>query len=147
MDFYQGSIPPNFISFCLENQTSDETQVPANPSLDNPVETVVSAPHTSVLTQSQETKGSTDSEVDVTTFADEMVDMMEKAQTAIARSPDDTATVASTGADDRTQERTETLVQELVRTSTPTLPDEEVLTQCNLSALESALRVATPSNS
>ena len=100
MDFYQGSIPPNFISFCLENQTSDETQVPANLSLDNPVETVVSAPHTSVLTQSQETKGSTDSEVDVTTFADEMVDMMEKAQTTIARSPDDTATVTSTGADE-----------------------------------------------
>ena len=147
MNFYQGSIPPNFISFCLENQTSDETQVPANLSLDNPVETVVSAPHTSVLTQSQETKGSTDSEVDVTTFADEMVDMMEKAQTTIARSPDDTATVTSTGADDRTQERTETLVQELVRTSTPMLPDEEVLTQCNLSALESALRVATSSNS
>ena len=30
MDFFQGSSPPTFISFCLENQNVDEDQTPTN---------------------------------------------------------------------------------------------------------------------
>ena len=32
MDFFQGSIPPNFISFCLEHQNLDDSQTQTNPT-------------------------------------------------------------------------------------------------------------------
>ena len=38
MDFFRESSPPNFISFCLDNQNSNETQTPSNPVLEIPAE-------------------------------------------------------------------------------------------------------------
>ena len=35
MDFFQGSLPPNFISFCLDNQNPDELQVQTTNTIDN----------------------------------------------------------------------------------------------------------------
>ena len=32
MDSFRGSIPPNFISFCLENQTTEVANAPARPA-------------------------------------------------------------------------------------------------------------------
>ena len=38
MDFFQGSLPPNFISFCLENQSVDESQIQTNTATSIPAE-------------------------------------------------------------------------------------------------------------
>ena len=38
MDFFQRSSPPNFISFCLANQTEDEFQTQTNTTTDIPIE-------------------------------------------------------------------------------------------------------------
>ena len=35
MDFFQGSLPPNFICFCLDNQNPDELQVQTTNTIDN----------------------------------------------------------------------------------------------------------------
>ena len=35
MDFYQGSLPPNFISFCLESQSDEEPQIQTDTVADN----------------------------------------------------------------------------------------------------------------
>ena len=35
MDFFQGSLPPNFISFCLDNQNLDEPRVQTTVTTDN----------------------------------------------------------------------------------------------------------------
>ena len=48
MDFFQGSPPPNFISFCLDNQNDNETQTSSNPVLEIPLEPL----QTQVLTGS-----------------------------------------------------------------------------------------------
>ena len=37
MDFFQGRLPPNFISFCLDNQNPDEPQVQTTNTADNSV--------------------------------------------------------------------------------------------------------------
>ena len=42
MDFYGGSIPPNFISFCLDRQNLDDSHTPANPASANPIEVISS---------------------------------------------------------------------------------------------------------
>ena len=36
MDFFQGSSPPNFISFCLENYPPEDETMPAGPSQTQP---------------------------------------------------------------------------------------------------------------
>ena len=49
MDFYQGSLPPNFISFCLESQNDEEPQIQTDTVADNLAGTpLISAP-TAVL--------------------------------------------------------------------------------------------------
>ena len=40
MDFFQGSSPPNFISFCLANQIEDESQMQPNNTSNIPGESV-----------------------------------------------------------------------------------------------------------
>ena len=45
MDFYQGSLPPNFISFCLEPQNDEEPQIQTDTVADNLAGTpLISAP-------------------------------------------------------------------------------------------------------
>ena len=105
MDFFQGSSPPNFISFCLENQNVDEDQTPTNTTeiihaqseqtLDqssvlaanlaqDPIPTPL--PHVRVVTfQDQNITESplrTDRNVDITAYATEMVQRMKASQIA-----------------------------------------------------------------
>ena len=40
MDFFQGSLPPNFISFCLDNQNLDEPRVQTTNTTDNSAGTI-----------------------------------------------------------------------------------------------------------
>ena len=95
MDFFQGSSPPNFISFCLANQPGDDPQAQANNSADIPSErvlTTTSAGVSNVIRRPQpspppfpptrppRSPGSPDSNVDVTAYADEKVLFLEQAQ-------------------------------------------------------------------
>ena len=100
MDFFQGSSPPNFISFCLEHQNVDEPQVQSNTTTGNPTgplqrpvpismtSSVPSPPPfppiRAVLSQTTpmavDSPFSNESNIDVTTYADEMVQRMEISQ-------------------------------------------------------------------
>ena len=92
MDSFRGTIPPNFISFRLENQTTEVANTPANPS--NSVSTAVPSSEQSGQVQqpttSQETprrrtddaasSHSADSDPDVTAYAENMVRQLEGEQ-------------------------------------------------------------------
>ena len=121
MDFFQGSSPPNFISFCLENQIVDENQTPTNTTVNihtqseetfdpssvltanlaqDPIPTPL--PHVRFVTfQDQNTTESplsTERNVDVTAYATEMVQRMEASQVAAsppAEETDESRPVAS----------------------------------------------------
>ena len=110
MDFFQGSSPPNFISFCLENQNIDESQIRNTTSSDNfteiprrpiPITMPRSSPDpiapssptsstTIVMSTAAVTEGaqdtvtpspfSVDSDFDVTAYADEKVLLLARAQ-------------------------------------------------------------------
>ena len=95
MDFFQGSSPPNFISFCLANQPGDDPQAQANTSSDIPSERVLTTTSAGVSnvvrrpqpspppfppTRPPRSPGSPDSNVDVTAYADEKVLFLEQAQ-------------------------------------------------------------------
>ena len=111
MDFFQGSLPPNFISFCLDNQNLDEQQVQTSNTADNsagaiqrPVPISMSGyvpginpspppfpPIRTFLSQMQQLTAdsplSNESNVDVTAYADEMVQRMEISQGLIGTDP------------------------------------------------------------
>ena len=95
MDFFQGSSPPNFISFCLANQPGDELQTQTNSAADIPdqrTQTIVSVGTSSTVRRPQlspppfppirppRSPSSTDSNVDVTSYADEKLQLLEQAQ-------------------------------------------------------------------
>ena len=113
MDIFQGSSPPNFISFCLENQNIEESQTPTNTTVNihaqseqtfdpssvltanlsrHPIPTPL--PHVRFVTfQDQNTTESPlsiDSNVDVTAYATEMVQRMEARQVAASPPSEET---------------------------------------------------------
>ena len=164
MDFFQGSSPPTFISFCLENQNEDDQQIPANteesiPAQPNQVSTQIvlseSAPISALsppsfhptrnlFSQVQaavDSLFSTDSNVDVTAYATEMVQRMEAARTASEDIISQTATVSpkTTGnADDLTPSPP----TDPRRTSTPKSGTQHPSGSSNLSQLEMNLKIA-----
>ena len=93
--FFQGSSPPNFISFCLANQPGDDQQTQTNSAADIPdqhTQTTVSVGTSTNVRGSQlspppfppirppRSPSSTDSNVDVTSYADEKLQLLEQAQ-------------------------------------------------------------------
>ena len=170
MDFFQGSTPPNFISFCLANQNEDELQVSANtvPNLSatliqvashssnpDPVRPPVpSSPPFPPLVSSVSRiqvrdvalPYSPDSNTDVTTYADEMVQRMEEARASPTTMTDNTVgTVLNSVPVQQVPE--DNLTLPFPRSSTPTLNSETVELSANLSHLETALDVAIVSQS
>ena len=91
MDFFQGSSPPNFIPFCLDEQHSQNDSTPNPETNTNPTSNKVSSPPTfpplrastsQTLAKVLNSPHSTDSNVDVTAHATEMAPRMELAQTS-----------------------------------------------------------------
>ena len=145
MDFFQGSLPPNFIPFCLDNQNTDERQSRTNAALVNlaepsqssiPIPVLRSTPnpvpspppfppiravHTQAPQMAADSPFSSGSNVDVTAYADEVVQRME-----VSQEPIDTNLVNPTEERSLTAQDQDTLnasqIPEFVRTSTPTLP-------------------------
>ena len=162
MDFFQGSSPPNFISFCLGNQNVDESQDQTNTRIGNATgssQSSVPAPASNITPTSappfrptrislnlvQQTSAnsplSTDSNVDVTAYANEVVQRMEEAQllTAVeAPNPVRNEAVTAQGQDVRETYQ----LPELVRASTPIPLDQSAAGVVSLTQLESTLTVA-----
>ena len=166
MDFFQGSSPPNFISFCLANQPGDDPQAQANTSADIPSERVLTTTSAGVSnvvrrpqpspppfppTRPPRSPGSPDSNVDVTAYADEKVLFLEQAQ------EQEEGQVAK-GSEIREQEIEESATEGpsaagiepqnstlFFQTSTPTknLPSESA--GLNLTQLEAGLTIAPSS--
>ena len=84
MDFFQGSAPPKFIPFCLDQQHSQKDSIPNLETKTNPTSNKVSSPPAShplrasnsqTLAEVLNSPHSTDSNVDVTAaHATEMAD-------------------------------------------------------------------------
>ena len=166
MDFFQGSLPPNFISFCLEQQNVDEPQLQSITTTGNstalpqrplPISMPSSTPSPppfppirTFLGQVQQLTAdspfSNESNVDVTAYADEMVQRMEVSQGLTDTNP----------AGPRKEEPSpaqgpvvpdvgHVLIQ--VRTSTPTPLEQPGTEVTSISQLESSLSVAPQSQS
>ena len=164
MDFFQGSTPPNFISFCLVGQNEDEPQTSSNtvpdlsvaliqevspPSNADPIRPPVPSPPPFpplVPTTSRNQTGemtplySPDSNTDVTSYADEMVQRLEDAHARRIAEADVTIdTALNTALNSQVPESN--LNPLLPRSSTPTLDAETAGLSANLSQLETALGV------
>ena len=166
MDFFQGSLPPNFISFCLEQQNVDEPQVQSITTTGNstalpqrplPISMPSSTPSPppfppirTFLGQAQQLTAdspfSNESNVDVTAYADEMVQRMEVSQALTDTSP----------ASPREEEPSPAqgpvvpyvgLDPIQVRASTPTPSEQPGTEVTSVSQLESSLSVAPQSQS
>ena len=160
MDSFRGSIPPNFISFRLENQTTEVVDVPAEPTATTsaaspPIET---DPQIQRPGESQElsrsraedvtSTHSADSDPDVTSYAESMVQQMQQAQLITAQEdgqPESTQPQGQEPVNDPPGIMSTTT--EIRRSSTPIQSDEEEIQEADLSALESALRVIEASES
>ena len=168
LDFSQGSTPPNFISFCLANQNEDELQAPANtvsnlsttltqvashssnpgqPSVPSPPPLPPLVPSIShVQVGNVALPYSPDSNTDVTTYADEMVQRMEEPRGCLTSGTGDTVDTVLDSAPVQ-QVPGDNLTLPFPRSSTPTLDAETVELSANLSHLETALDVAIVSQS
>ena len=157
MDFFQGSSPPNFISFCLEHQNVDEPQVQSNTTTGNPTgplqrsvpismtSSVPSPPPfppiRAVLSQTMPMAvDSPFSNIDVTTYADEMGHRMEISQGLIG---DDLARHDEEGPFTAQVPAAQATIQdpEFVRSSTPNPSNQPGAIVVSLSQLESSLSV------
>ena len=166
MDFFQGSLPPNFISFCLEQQNVDEPQVQSITTTGNstalpqrplPISMPSSTPSPppfppirTFLGQAQQLTAdspfSNESNVDVTAYADEMVQRMEVSQGLTDTDPArPTEEEPSPAQDPVVPDVGHVPIQ--VRTSTPTSFEQPGTEVTSISQLESSLSVAPQSQS
>ena len=80
MDSFQGSSPPNFISFCLENYPPEDETLPADPpQLQSPT-TGNTVPEIHAPTSALYSPQSVTSEADINSYAEAMVQRLETKQ-------------------------------------------------------------------
>ena len=160
MDSFRGSIPPNFISFRLENQTTEVVDVPAEPTATTsaaspPTETGLRIQNPGVsqelsLSRAEDVTSthSADSDPDVTLYAESMVQRMQQAQLITAQENDQLESAQLHGQEPvNDPSGVMSTTTENRRSSTPIQSDEEEIQEADLSALESALRVIEASES
>ena len=166
MDFFQGSLPPNFISFCLEQQNVDEPQIQSITTTGNstalpqrplPISMPSSTPSPppfppirTFLGQAQQLTAdspfSNESNVDVTAYADKMVQRMEVSQGLTDTNPaSPTEEEPSPAQDPVVPDVDHVPIQ--VRTSTPTPLEQPGTEVTSISQLESSLSLAPQSQS
>ena len=160
MDSFRGSIPPNFISFYLENQTTEVADVPvrpatttsaanppteAGPQIQNPsVSQELSRSRTDDITSTH----SADSDPDVTSYAESMLQRMQQTQRIVTHEEKHPAS-ALLQSQEQANDPPELVLTtaENRRSSTLIQSDEEEVQEADLSALESALKVIEASES
>ena len=141
LDSFQGSIPLYFISFYLDNQTS-EIGTTSNPSgllQTVPNEDVV--PNTTCAARSETSPQSVESEVDVNAYAEAKMHKMEVERSQTQEQPlaDDPNTAMSNAEVSTGDQALQCIVP--VRSSTPIPIDAAGASQASLNALESGLRI------
>ena len=160
MDSFRGSIPPNFISFRLENQTTEVVDVPAEPTATTsaaspPIETDPQIQNPDVSQELSRSRAedvtsthSADSDPDVTSYAESMVQQMQQAQLITAQENDQPESAQLQGQEPvNDPPGIMSTTTENRRSSTPIQSNEEEIQEADLSALESALRVIEASES
>ena len=156
MDSFRGSIPPNFISFRLEKQTTEVVNTPDS----HPADASTFDPPVSMRPQSQSLNApqshaeditsthSVDSDPDVTTYAESMVHQLESRHTLSQVhdnvTPSETVHVVNL---DVQEEFPVPTTVESQRASTPLAANEGTAPTTDLSAFESAFRVVVTSES
>ena len=147
MDFFQGSSPPNFISFCLENYLPEDQTLPTGPSQTQPPITRDVAPEVLASASAFYSPQSATSEVDVNSYAEAMVQHLESKQ---GTGQDNQATVGEEGeltTSDVLEGQTDQAVLIPRGASTPIPVGGTEESNLSLTALESALVIATSSSS
>ena len=157
MDFFQGSSPPNLISFCLDNQNVNESQTPSNPVLEISAEssqpqvpTSSTQPDTPTEQDSgqlnfvtlEASHGSIDSQTDVNVYAEAMVRRLEPSQTSEPRVAPVQASTGLDGTQESRNQRESTPLSSSNLASTSFQPSEGVSLDSSLTQLGSTLRVA-----
>ena len=142
MESFQGSIPLNFISFYLDNQTS-ETGTTSNPSrlLQTVLEEGVVPSATSVI-RPVTSPPSVESE-DVNIYAEAKVREMEAERPQLREQPNSMDSTMATPSTETLTGDQAPLSLVPVRSSTPIPIDAAGASQASLNALESGLRVVT----
>ena len=144
MDSFQGSIPPTFISFCLDNQTP-EIGIPPNPSelpLPDSNEDVTTASRN--VANPQISSQSTDSDEDVNAFAEAKALSMETGILQIQEQSGVSARDAELSHAEIQPSRPGPQSLLPIRASTPIPLETAGTSQASLTALESGLRVSDP---
>ena len=160
MDSFRGSIPPNFISFCLENQTTEVVNAPAEPTATTsaaspPTETGPQIQNPSVPQELSRSRAdditsthSADSDPDVTSYAESMFHRMQQTQLIATQEENHPESVPLQSQEQVIDPPGFVLTTaENRRSSTPIQSDKEEVQEADLSALESALRVIEASES
>ena len=157
MDFFRGRSPPNFISICLDNQNSNETQAPSNPVLEIPVESSqlqVPTEGTQLDTPTEQdsgqlnfatlatSPGSIDSQPDVNVYADAMVQRLKSSQTPAPSAGPEQVSAGLSEAQEPREQKQSTPLSSPKLASTCFRPIEAVPLDNSLTQLESTLRVA-----
>ena len=146
MDFFQGSSPPNFI-FCLENCPPEDEILPADPPHLQSSTTGNTAPEILAPASAFSSPQSVTSEVDVNSFAEAMVPRMEPKQGASQENQAIDEKEGESMSTEALEWQTDQSVPIPRGTSTPFFVEEAGESHLSLTALESALVIATSSNS
>ena len=147
MDFFQGSSPSNFISFCLENCPPEDETLPADPPQLLPPTSGSTVLRIPVATSAFYSPQSVTSEVDVNSYADAMVRSIEAQQTTSQEDQAKDEMDKELESTENPEGQTAQIVSNPRGTSTPILIEEASNPHLNLTALESALVIATSSSS
>ena len=163
MDFFQGSIPPNFISFHLGNENTEEGQTPASDSNIQSTPNVMPSPPPFPPLRAPISPSSTDGNVDVTAYAEERIRVYEHAQgltstpniDPVGKDPEKIGEPEEVKGREPTQTQEGTTIVSpivptqtdpippFIRASTPTPGAFNTQLEMNFTQLESGLRVAT----
>ena len=144
MDSFQGSIPPTFISFYLDNQTP-EIGISPNPSeLPLPASTEDATNASGNVANPQISSQNTDSDEDVNAYAEAKASSMETGILQVQEQSGVNAKDTELSHAEIRSSQLETQTMFPIRASTPIPFETAGTSQASLTALESGLRVADP---
>ena len=142
MDSFQGSIPLCFISFYLDNQTSEIGNTSNPPRIQQTVSHEKDVPNMANAARSGTSPQSVESEVDVNAYAEAKMHEMEadRFKTLVQPPADDPSSAMSHAEVSTGDQGLQSIVP--IQSSTPIPVDAAGTSQASFKALESGLRVA-----
>ena len=144
MDSFQGSIPPTFISFYLDNQTPEIGTSPNPSELPLPASTEDATNASRNVANPQISSQNTDSDEDVNAYAEAKASSMETGILQVQEQSGVNAKDTELSHAEIRSSQLETQPMFPIRASTPIPLETAGTSQASLTALESGLRVADP---